>query len=96
MTTLQLPLTGLELKEQGQQSLERHPWVHRARNEAEWICRERGFVTSDLLHDVMEPPPHENCFGAVFRDKRFKSTGERVRSIRPEAHGREIRVWGLR
>ncbi len=91
----QLALTGMELKQQGIESVSRHPWVHRARNEAVWICRERGEVTTDDLHDVMDTPPHDNCFGAVFHDSRFKWTGERVRSTRPEAHGREIRVWRL-
>lgn len=91
----QLPLTGLELKEQGQQSLERHPWLHRARNEAVWICRERGTVTSDDVHVVMEDPPHVNCVGAIFKDRRFTWTGQRIKSTRREAHARDIRVWRL-
>ncbi len=94
-TERQLSLTGLERKEQGQQSLERHPWLHRARNEAVWICRERGKCTSDDVHFVMEDPPHRNCWGTIFHDKRFKSTGERVRSTRPQAHGRWLMVWRL-
>jgi hypothetical protein len=44
---------------------------------------------------VMGPPPHNNCYGAIFKDRRFRSTGERVRSKRPEAHGRWIEVWRL-
>jgi hypothetical protein len=95
MTTAQLPLTGLELKEQGQRSLERHRWVDRARKWAERYCRGWGIVTSDDVHTVMENPPHVNCFGAIFKDRRFRSTGERVRSTRPEAHGRWIEVWRL-
>lgn len=100
----QLPLTGLELKEQGIASLERHRWVDEARKKAEHLCRYRGdaatyvdfgVVTSDDLHCMMGPPPHPNCYGAIFHDKRFRATGERVRSKRPEAHGREIRVWRL-
>ncbi len=100
MTTLtdrQLPLTGLQLKEQGIASVERHSWVHRARGVAEYICRQRGVATSDDVHIVMgDEPPHVNCVGAIFKDKRFAWTGEWVRSKRPEAHGREIRVWRLR
>ena len=102
MTPTQLPLTptgarstGLELKEQGQNSLERHPWLERAREWAEWYCRTYGTFTSDNLHHVIEEPPHRNCWGALFHDKRFVATGERVRSARAEAHGREIRVWRL-
>lgn len=92
----QLPLTGLELKEQGVASLERHRWVDRARGFADYICRQLGNVTSDDVHIAMKAdPPHPNCYGAIFHDKRFRATGERVRSKRPEAHGREIRVWRL-
>ncbi|KKL09646.1 hypothetical protein LCGC14_2563800 [marine sediment metagenome] len=98
MTTLtehQPPLTGLELKEQGIASVSRHRWVDDARMEAERFCRGTGFVTSDDVHFIMDVdyPPHPNCVGAIFADKRFMATGERVRSTRPEAHGREIRVW---
>lgn len=95
MTPTQLALTGLELKEQGIASLERHRWVDRARVEAWRYCHHLGQVTSDDLHDVMGEPPHPNCYGAIFHHKRFRATGERVRSKRPEAHGREIRVWRL-
>ena len=96
MTTAQHPLTGLELKEQGIASLERHVWVDNARVAAVALAQHFGWVTSDRLHDVMGTPPHENCYGAIFKDRRFRSTGERVRSTRPEAHGRWIEVWRLR
>lgn len=91
----QLPLTGLELKEQGIASLERHRWVDEARRRAVKQCVWAGRVTSDWLHDVMSEPPHDNCYGAIFHSKRFRATGERVRSKRPEAHGRWIEVWRL-
>ncbi len=98
MTPVQLALTGLELKEQGIASVSRHRWVDRARGAAGLICYRFGRCTTDSIHDVMKltPPPHDNCYGAIFKDKRFVATGERVRSTRPEAHGREIRVWRLR
>jgi hypothetical protein len=97
MTTAQLPLTGLELKERGQQSLERHRWVDDARIVAEAMCHLMGWTTSDTLHAEMdEPPPHPNCWGAIFRDKRFVWAGTYNRSRRPEAHARMIRVWRLR
>ena len=97
MVTRQLPLTGLELKEQGIASVSRHSWVRAARAVAEAICRVRGTVTTDAVHRVMnaEPPPHPNAWGALFHDKRFAWTGQYVKSNRPEAHGREIRVWTL-
>ena len=101
VTERQLPLTlggrsGLELQKQGIASLERHRWVDDARMAAETLARHFGYVTSDLVHDVMGPPPHDNAYGAIFKDKRFVATGERVRSMRPEAHGRDIRIWRLR
>ena len=96
VTSAQHPLTGLELKEQGIASVSRHRWVDEARMEAERFCRFKGSITSDYVHSVMVPPPHVNCFGAIFKDKRFVATGERVRSTRPEAHGRWIEVWRLR
>jgi hypothetical protein len=96
MTPVQIALTGLELKEQGQQSLERHGWLSIARKAAEWYCRRHGTVTTDDVHHfMMGDPPHPNCYGAIFHDKRFVATGERVRSTRPEAHGRWIEVWRL-
>ena len=95
MTPTQLPLTGLALKEEGIESLERHRWVYKARNWAVDYCLGWGTVTTDVLHVVMGPPPHVNCWGALFHDKRFRATGERVRSTRPEAHGRWIEVWRL-
>jgi hypothetical protein len=95
MTTAQLPLTGLELKEQGIASLERYRWVDRARKVAEEFCRDFGWTSTDSLHHVMGEPPHPNCWGAVFHDSRFASAG-RKRSTRPEAHGRWIEIWRLR
>ncbi len=96
MTPVQLALTGLELKEQGIASVSRHRWVDAARTAAYVACHYFGSVTSDRLHDVMEPPPHDNCYGAVFHDRRFAWTGEYVKSKRPEAHYRDIKVWRLR
>ena len=94
MTPTQLPLTGLQLRDKGIESLERHRWVDNARVAAVALIAHFGWVTSDKLHDVMGPPPHKNCYGAIFHDKRFVAIG-RVRSTRPEAHGRWIEVWRL-
>ncbi len=95
MVAQQLALTGLERQAVGIASVSRYRWVDDARVAAVALARHFGWVTSDRLHDVMGTPPHPSCFGAIFKDKRFKATGERVRSTRPEAHGREIRVWRL-
>ena len=87
---------GLELKEQGIARVSRHEWVNEARRRAEKQCVWAGQVTSDYLHDVMGPPPHPNCYGAIFHDKRFMATGETVKTKRPAGHYREIKVWRLR
>ena len=93
--TAQLTLTGLELRTKGIKALERHRWVDNARVAAVALAAHFGWVTSDRLHDVMGTPPHPSCYGAIFLDKRFVTTGERVRSTRPAAHGRWIEVWSL-
>ena len=85
---------ALDLRDAGIASLERHPWLHMARVVALGIARREGYVTSDKLQAEMAdwPPPHVNCFGAVFKDSRFKSTGF-VQSKRPEAHARWVQIW---
>lgn len=93
--TQQLTFDGPALRDAGIAKLERHPWLERARWMALVLCQRKGSVTSDDLHDVMEPPPHENCYGAVFRDKRFRPTGERVQTKRASGHARWIQVWEL-
>lgn len=87
---------ALELRGAGIASLQRHPWLHMARVVALGIARREGYVTSDKLQAVMAdwPPPHHNCFGAVFKDSAFKSKGF-VQSQRPESHARWIQVWEL-
>ena len=95
VTAVQSAPSGLELKEQGIASLERHRWVDDARVAAVALAAHFGTVTSDLLHDVMGTPPHPNCWGAIFHDKRFRGTGQYVKSKRPEAHARVIKVWRL-
>jgi len=36
-----------------------------------------------------------NAAGSIFAGKRWKFTGDRVKSRRPSAHAREIKVWRL-
>ena len=85
---------ALDLRDAGIVSLQRHPWLHIARNVAYNIARQDGYVTSDKLQEAMAdwPPPHVNCFGAVFKNPMFKSTGF-VQSQRPESHARWIQIW---
>lgn len=92
---------GLALRDIGVAKLERHEWLQKARGWAELLCKRNGSVTSDDVHYAMEarysaePPPHPNCFGALFRDKRFKATGERVQTKRASGHARWIQIWRL-
>ncbi len=89
---------ALDLRDAGIASLQRHPWLEDAREWAMKLCRAglSGTVTSDDVHRLVPAPPHENCWGAMFKDKRFKSTGTHVQSKRPSAHGRWIQVWELK
>ena len=96
--TQQLTLDeGLRLRDAGIASLERrHRWIDDARDAAEAVCRLLGWVTSDEVHAEMDdPPPHPNCWGAVFHSKRFVATGQWHKSQRPQAHARWIQVWRL-
>ncbi len=88
---------ALDLRDAGIASLQRHPWLHMARVVALGIARREGYVTSDKLQYAMAdwPPPHHNCYGAVFKNSAFKSTGNWVQSKRPVAHARWVRVWKL-
>ena len=87
---------GQTLRDVGVAKLERHHhWLERAREFAVRYCKAYGSITSDDVHHVMEDPPHPNCYGALFRDKRFVPTGERVQTNRASGHAREIRVWRL-
>ena len=36
-----------------------------------------------------------NAAGSIFASKRWRFTGDRVKSRRPAAHAREIKVWRL-
>ena len=102
MTTVLAPeqLTldeGLRLRDAGIASLERHPWLYRAREVAYRLCQERGEVTSDDVQAAMvdDPAPHPNCFGALFHDRRFRATDRTVVTTRPQGHYRRVVVWRL-
>ena len=102
MTTVLAPeqLTleeGLRLRDEGIASLERHPWLERARLAAVRLCQLQEWVTSDDVQAAMEddPAPHPNCWGALFHDKRFLSTDRTVVTTRPQGHYRRVVVWRL-
>ncbi len=88
---------GLRRRTEGIASLERHPWLERARLAAVRLCELQGWVTSDDVQAAMrdDPAPHVNCFGALFHDKRFRSTDRTVVTTRPQGHYRRVVVWQL-
>lgn len=90
---------GLRRKDEGLRKVEDRggDWLKVARNEAVRIIRDKGYCTSDDIHERCEIPPwlHRNTMGAVFKDKRFTFSGFTI-SRRPEARGRTIRRYKLR
>lgn len=70
--------------------------VELLREQAIRMAKEQGDIDSDRLRDWAQSsgiaPHHHNCWGAVFRGKKWKSVGMKP-SVRPEGHGRMIRVW---
>ncbi|KKK61302.1 hypothetical protein LCGC14_3015700 [marine sediment metagenome] len=96
--TQQLTLDeGLRLRDAGIASLERHPWLERARRAAVRLCELQEWVTSDDVQDAMrdDPAPHVNAWGALFHDRRFQSTGRTIKTKRRQGHYRDIKVWRL-
>ena len=69
-------------------------WHSAAVHMVKALRRERGFVTSDDLQEVMPPPKgiSPNIVGAVFATAGLTCVGY-VKSRRPSAHGRMIRQW---
>jgi hypothetical protein len=97
LTLDELAPTGEELRDAGIRSLERHPWLERARLAAVRLCELQGWVTSDDVQKWMadDPVPHVNAWGAVFHDARFRSTDRTVPTTRPLGHYRRVMVWRL-
>lgn len=71
----------------------------------EAIRRRSGPFTSDSLHgdltqsarDVLRHPHHRNALAGIIttsaREGVIRFTGQYVRSVRPEARGRMLKVW---
>jgi hypothetical protein len=88
--------SGEELKKAGiQRVIENNAdYVAEARLMARRVAEARGYVSSDDIQELFPPPPwaHHNVMGAVFADPMFKPV-KFVRSSRPSAHGRMIRLY---
>jgi hypothetical protein len=93
---------GLRRKEEGirRVTLANSEWLAVARSSAARYAEQYGSVTADDVRGMLYPqgyiPHHPNAWGAVFKEKRWVPTGERVQSRVPSRHGNEIRVWRLK
>src|SRR3990167_316159 len=75
----------------------RGAWLEEARDIAEEICLEQGWVTADDIRE-RHPVPigiHPNVMGAVFHTRRFQKQGW-AQTTRPVGHARWFGVWILR
>jgi len=94
-------LGGLRDKKKGmnQAALPKSEVLELCRDEAERICRRQGTVTSDDVRRALNLAPvgtnQQNWIGSIFKDKRFVSTGEMVKSTIRRNHGRLLTVWRL-
>src|SRR5215472_16015410 len=82
------------------ESLGRQELVEVARDIAEEIARKRGGVTADdysrqMLQEGFDPNDLGPAAGCVFRDKRFKQSGEWRKSERVSNHASDLRIWVL-
>ena len=90
---------GIEAKQEGIATVEAHEgtdFLEVIRTYAVKFARTHGSVTSDDLRryamSIGWKPHHPNTWGAVFRDRRWKSVG-RVKSKKISNHARWIHVW---
>lgn len=72
-------------------------YVERARQLAADLALQQGFVCSDDIQEKLPPPPwaHHNVMGAVFASSMFRFV-KFIKSRRPSAHGRMIRLYTVR
>ena len=71
-------------------------FLNAARALAIHICRQRGTVTmDDIRRELRVAPRHPNAYGSVFKNARFKFTGEYRQSELKSRHGSMQRVWRL-
>ncbi len=96
-----LPL-ALELRDRGIElaASQRPGLVTLAREIAVLIAAKTGTVNADQVVAEMVRRGYGvhalgNAAGAIFRDRRFEFTGDRVKSERMHSHGNEMKVWRL-
>lgn len=74
--------------------------VVEARNLAVEIAKRNGTVNADDVVEAMcergyGPHVLGPATGSIFRDRRFKFTGQRIKSKRPWANANELKEWSL-
>jgi hypothetical protein len=87
---------AIDFKEQGIRQIAQNNqhFCKVARNVAASLIRRNGKVTSDdVRRNCPLEPLHPNAWGAVFRDKQFKWTGEFVTSKAVSRRAGVQRVW---
>lgn len=96
-----LPL-GLMLKAAGLAAVEAHAgdWLGMMRAEAVRVLTRQPTVSVVELREFAAKnglePPHKNCWGGIWQDRRFVWTGEWVTNPIPSAHARLVRTYRLR
>lgn len=93
---------GIAAKDKGIEiaASQRASLVIEARNLAVEIAKRKGTVNADDIVEAMcergyGPHVLGPATGSIFRDRRFKFTGQRIKSKRPWANANELRVWSL-
>lgn len=73
--------------------------LHIARQVAEDICRRRGVVNADDVGRVLKHQYGIDTLGpaagSIFKGKKWRFTGNWVKSKRTTNHSRMIREWGM-
>ena len=92
--------TGEQAKGAALDALERSHmwWITLATAEIRRLARRRDVLTSDDIWAVLrDAPPEPRAMGAAFRraarEGVIRKTDHTIKSIRPECHGRDVRVW---
>tara|TARA_Y100001963_G_scaffold50120_1_gene70214 strand:- start:14 stop:337 length:324 start_codon:yes stop_codon:yes gene_type:complete len=98
-------MTGNVLKSEGMEAAaaDKTELLQIARDAADWVAtygNGYGTCTSDDVAMRMQMLGHKygdlgNAAGSIFAKKKWRFTGDRVKSRRPSAHAREIKVWRL-
>lgn len=82
--------TQLELK------AVKRDWIDESICFLRFVLPQMRTFSSDDLHDILNPPQHQNWFGVLLAAMKNKGMIRRVNAVaskRPEANGRLISVW---